>query len=115
MKAYLAGPMSGIDEFNYPMFHDAAAFLRKTHWKIVSPAEQGYPQCEYGTPEYFKCLEGCLELLGDPSLSAIVMLQGWSKSSGAKRELDLAVDLGLKVFFMIKSDVSEFWHVIDIT
>ena len=40
MKWYLAGPMSGIPQFNFPLFMKAAQELRDVHeLDIVSPAE----------------------------------------------------------------------------
>lgn len=39
MKLYLAGPMRGHDNFNFPAFWDAARVLRERGHEIVSPAE----------------------------------------------------------------------------
>ena len=38
-KYYLAGPMSGYPQFNFPLFHAVAAKLRASGYTIVSPAE----------------------------------------------------------------------------
>lgn len=36
---YIAGPMSGLPDHNYPAFHDAASVLTKAGYSILNPAE----------------------------------------------------------------------------
>ncbi len=38
-SCYIAGPMRGIPEYNYPAFMAAAELLRKLEWKVYNPAE----------------------------------------------------------------------------
>ncbi len=38
-KLYLSGPMSGIKDNNFPVFHAEAARLRALGYTVVSPAE----------------------------------------------------------------------------
>ena len=39
MRLYLAGPMSGIKDFNFPAFNEAAEHLRKLGYEVFNPAE----------------------------------------------------------------------------
>jgi hypothetical protein len=38
-RIYIAGPMTGLVEHNFPAFHAAADRLRKAGWDAVNPAE----------------------------------------------------------------------------
>lgn len=38
-RLYLAGPMTGLPDFNYPAFHAAAAAWRAAGWTVANPAE----------------------------------------------------------------------------
>lgn len=39
MKIYLAGPMTGIKDLNFPRFHGEAARLRALGHQVINPAE----------------------------------------------------------------------------
>ena len=38
MRLYLAGPMSGIKDFNFPAFNEAAEHLRKLGYEVFNPS-----------------------------------------------------------------------------
>lgn len=42
-RIYIAGPMTGLPDNNYPAFHEAAARLRKRCWHVENPAENPAP------------------------------------------------------------------------
>lgn len=38
-RIYISGPMTGLPDFNFPAFHDAAARLRERGHEVANPAE----------------------------------------------------------------------------
>ena len=45
-RIYIAGPMSGLPDLNYPAFHAMAERLRAKGLHVESPAENDPPACE---------------------------------------------------------------------
>lgn len=114
MRIYLAGPMTGIKDFNYPAFHAAAMELRAKGHFVFSPAEN---DLENHGPDILKSETGnqaeaaakgfdlraalyedtkfiCLEA------DAIAMLPGWENSRGARAEHALAVALRHTIIYL---------------
>ena len=110
---YIAGPMTGLKDFNRPNFDKAAKLLRRDHWTVFNPVEydiETYGEAmfdnEYGDSEYAaerygfdrrKVLAKDLEWICLKA-DAMYMLQGWQNSSGARAEYATAVALGLTIF-----------------
>lgn len=89
MKVYLAGPMTGYPNLNFPLFHSEAARLRAMGYEVVNPAEiNADPKADWAG-----CMrEDIRELVG---CDGIALLPGWSKSRGASLELYIAEALGM--------------------
>jgi hypothetical protein len=113
MKIYVAGPMRGIPEFNFPAFNAAAKRLRAEGHTVFNPAER---DCErHGTDISKGNASGCEKqaaqqhgfdlrvALGDDlawickEAEAIALLPGWENSRGATAERATAIALGLYV------------------
>ena len=92
-RIYIAGPMSGLPELNYPAFHSMAEKLRNRGHQVENPAENPIPAC--GTWEGYMRL-ALAQLL---TCETIVLLHGWGDSRGAKIEYRLAGDLGIRICF----------------
>jgi len=93
---YLAGPMSGIADFNYPAFEKAEYELEISGIKILSPHKL-YSDSVPGTLKYEDYLKtGFRALL---TCDGIILLKGWGRSKGARRELDIALDLKYPVYY----------------
>lgn len=90
-RIYIAGPMSGLPDFNYPAFHAAAAVLRAQGHHVENPAENPAPTC--GTWQGYMRMS----LRQIAACDCLCMLPGWRASRGARIEHGLALDLGLDV------------------
>lgn len=93
-KCYVAGPMTGYDELNYPVFAAMSARLRKIGFEVVSPAELN----PVTTPYREAMVNDILALV---TCDHIVMLDGWEKSKGASLERHIADVLGIQVLELV--------------
>lgn len=84
-RIYIAGPMTGLPDFNYPAFHAEAARLRALGFHVESPAENAAPPCG-SWAGYMR-----LAIAQLVTCDAICLLPGWSASRGACIEHGLAV------------------------
>lgn len=87
---YVAGPMTGLPDYNRAAFNRAAArVLARYKWVALNPAR--HPDgLEY--EEYMR--RGLRDVA---AADAILLLPGWENSPGAKRELAAALALGKKI------------------
>lgn len=114
MKIYVAGPMRGIPEFNFPSFHAAAAKLRAEGHEVFNPAErdikvhgadiskgnatgdEALATAQHGF-NLREALKDDLEFICLHA-DAVALLPGWNSSRGAIAEAATARALGLLVF-----------------
>ncbi|WP_313073260.1 DUF4406 domain-containing protein [Melaminivora sp.] len=94
MRVYIAGPMTGLPESNYPAFHAAAAHLRARGFNVENPAENGLPACGGTWLGWMRLAVAQLA-----RCDAIYLLPGWKESRGAQVEHQLARGLGLWVMY----------------
>ena len=118
---YLAGPMQGIAEFNFPAFHQAAAYLRNFGHEVFSPAEKDIER-HNGTDISKGNTTGCIkesehkhgfslrQALADDTeficleANAIALLPGWEHSKGAFAEWALAKALGHEIMYLVAEE-----------
>jgi len=108
VKIYIAGPMTGYDQWNFPAFFEAERQLVKLGYEVINPAHNDGPNLELalesaGTSErpnhswawYMKRdLPHVLEV------DAICVLPGWQKSKGASLEVHVATAIGLPIYVL---------------
>jgi hypothetical protein len=100
-KVYIAGPMTGYLEFNYPAFHDAALKLRNMGFDVVSPAELNPIDAGLEIDERYHVILYPSFIKRDIAAllecDHICMLDGWEKSKGATLEHHIASVLGIQL------------------
>lgn len=92
MKVYIAGPMTGLPDFNYPAFFAAADQLAALGHEPINPARtEGREDCRTWLDFMRAALRDVAEAEG------IALLPGWWESRGAAIEAALGRDLELDV------------------
>lgn len=91
LKIYLAGPMTGLPEFNYPAFNAEATRLRAAGYQVENPAEVEAPASGKWT-DYMR-----LTITKMMRCDCVAKLPGWKRSRGARIEVWLGRLLGFKV------------------
>jgi hypothetical protein len=96
---YIAGPMSGYPEYNFPAFDHAAKLLRKLGHRVTNPAEldrlAGIHEHTAQLPVNAKREAMKRDCAAICDCNLIALLPGWEKSAGVKVELTLAGYLGI--------------------
>ncbi len=113
MKIYLAGPMRGMPNFNFPLFARATERLRAQGHSVFSPSENDI--AEYGQEFVLNNPHGDNELAAKQHgfslryalaadtkwiclfADAVALLPGWVLSKGACAEKELGEALGLTI------------------
>lgn len=93
MKVYIAGPMTGYENFNRDAFNKEAARLVARGHVVLNPATlpSGLSQGEY--------MDICFAMVR--AADGVLLLPGWKASPGATAEYHYAYKLGLKTFSVL--------------
>ena len=117
MRIYLAGPMSNIPQFNFPAFDAAEADLLARGYDVVPPFDLHdpviRPQC-LASPDgalnsvpsttWGYALARDVEIIADQGIEAIVVMDGWEKSKGARLEVFVGRLCGLPIYHYGSTD-----------
>jgi len=92
MRLYIAGPMTGLPEFNYPAFFTAADRLELAGFEVINPARiEGREGCSSWL-DYMRA-----SLVDIAACDGIATLPGWGESRGAALEVLIVRSLDLPV------------------
>ncbi len=94
---YIAGPMRGYPDNNFPAFHAAAMRLRSVGWTVIDPAE--LDEEEGSTDRYSIDYYMKRDISKIVDCTAIYLLEGWEKSVGANLEYSVAAGIGLDAYY----------------
>lgn len=106
MKLYIAGPMSGYAEFNFPAFFRVADHYKEQGWVVFNPAAKDteddvQKDDSYKTGDDQQLMKSGWDFreayLWDVTKviesDAIYMLKGWERSAGARGEHAVAISI----------------------
>jgi hypothetical protein len=109
IRAYISGPMTGVDDLNRAMFAAAAVWAAAQGWEPVNPHDVPAShdgdcapglRTAAGAPPGELHAYGCFiraDLVVLLTCQVIVMLPDWSWSRGARAEHDVATICGMPV------------------
>ena len=121
MRIYLAGPMRGYPNFNFPAFDYAAKKLRDEGHEVFSPADKDRELMgatafinEGGDEDQLARETGYTirTALGNDlawickEADGVALLPGWEKSTGANAERATAIAVGLTIIILGKDYVN---------
>lgn len=99
---YLSGPMTGVELFNRPAFHHAEEMIHLNGLagekvRVINPARNFGGSLDREYEEYMN-----LSLMQVHNSDVVVLLEGYEHSNGVKREVELAKELGLEFYTLVR-------------
>jgi len=96
---YLAGPMTGYHDFNYPAFERAQLNLLAAGISVRSPHNLEAPDLpEEGEQLWQTMMRKALNML--IGCQGIILMPGWIDSKGALQELNTAASFKMPAYFL---------------
>ena len=96
MIVYIAGPMTGYPDFNYPAFEAAREQLISLGYGVLSPTDTKEPEgTKYQAASWSWYLRRALEMVA--VADGIALLPGWESSKGALLEKYVGEQLGMGI------------------
>ena len=122
MRIYVAGPMRGRPQFNFPTFNAVTKYLRDQGHDVFNPAERDIEM--HGAVPFMSSETGDMKDIEHTGLSvrdvlafdlgwlcrdaeAILMLPGWETSMGATAEWAAARAVGMKIIYTDEMEIAD--------
>lgn len=108
MKVYIAGPMSGMPDWNFPAFFEAERQLEALGYDVINPAHNDGVTVQdalesAGSPDRPNNLWSWYMRRDLPhvmEVDALCVLPGWQNSKGAKLEVHVATAIGIPLMVL---------------
>ena len=108
MKIYIAGPMSGYEDWNFPLFFETERKLEELGYEVINPAHNDGPTLETalqsaGTadnPGHTWAYYMRRDLPHVLEVDALCVLPGWKNSKGASLEVHVAKSVGIPIYIL---------------
>ena len=100
-KGYLSGPMTGVEDYNMPMFFYWQVKLEKSGYRIDNPALYDLRKMRtgwvYSEDQWDSIIAEDCEIL--KGCDFVFVLNGWQDSPGALIEIECARREGIPVYY----------------
>lgn len=99
VKIFIAGPMTGIEHFNFPLFDSVAESLRKEGYQVVNPVDV----CRRFKKEHVLADKKLFDKMisqqqeAEKTCDVLLLLPGWENSKGVRLELKTAIDKDMRI------------------
>lgn len=113
---YVSGPMSGIENLNYPLFYHIDKRLVAGGYRVLNPADNRVEN-KTGDELYQEFMRLALKQLLESD--SMVLLPGWQNSKGAVMEKTVADMIGINTFELTEIEAAMDtplvlpWHTAD--
>jgi hypothetical protein len=108
LKIYIAGPMTGVEDFNFPLFFETEEKLKELGYETLNPAKNDGADVKTATQNAISAsLSGATwssymrRDLSNLCLSdAVCVLPNWKSSKGASLEVQVAQALDIPIYIL---------------
>ena len=99
IRVFISGPMTGIEDYNFPLFNHVAEVFSKCGYEVVNPVDI----CKKYKKERVLSDKTVFEAMiaeqqeSERTCNAIVLLPGWEYSKGVRLELKTAIEQNMRI------------------
>lgn len=98
-RVFLSGPMTGIKDYNFPLFNHVAEACRKCGYEVVNPVDI----CKKYKKERVLSDKTVFDAMiaeqqeAERTCNGLILLPGWENSKGVRLELKTAIEQNMRI------------------